>query len=121
MRFTGLGSVLLALLACGRGDRKAAPVDAGTSPPAAPERVARTLPLELGEGDDRSLKIPAWPADGSPKLDLPAGTRIEKLDDLGNPPSGMPKPGTPWRVRVTEGPHKGLVAYVLSYQTQAAR
>jgi hypothetical protein len=128
MRFTGFGAVLLALLACGRGERntKRNAPSATTPNPTSTERVVRTLPLELGEGDDRSVRVAVWPADGGAALELPAGTRIEKLEELpgaARPP--LPDGGVParafWRCRVTEGPHKDLVFYVRSYQTQAAR
>lgn len=101
---------------------------ASSSEPASDEEdVASTLPLELGEGDDRTRTAAVWPIDGSPEQALPAGTRIELLKDR---PSHVLPPLAPacttgikclQRIRVTEGPNSGLIAYVRSFQTQRAR
>lgn len=123
MTLKGIGAVVVALLACGRG--RVEKSDAGEAPSPKPkareEFAVKSLPLELGVGDDRERTLTVWPADGSPTLALPAGTRVERVADLGRtPPSGAPERGL-WRVRVTGGPKTGLVAYARADEIQAAR
>jgi hypothetical protein len=118
-----VGTVVLALLACGRGTSEKGKAAEDLPPSAPPAKAAReyvvgAVPLELGEGNDRAAKITVWPADGAAALELPSGTRVEHVADLGRPPpSGAPERGM-WRVRVMS---TGLVAYARSYQIQAAR
>lgn len=81
------------------------------------ERGERTLPLELGEGD-MERPIPVYPANGTGRLELSPGTRIEQLQPKGSPPAGLVAAR---RVRVTSGAHAGLVAWASGTQVQAAR
>ncbi len=83
------------------------------------EKVVRTLPLELGEGDERDTKIRFR---GDIERTLLAGTRVEILKNQEAPGAPQPQPGVTWkRVRVTSSDAAGSIGYVPSYQIQAAR
>lgn len=123
MRIREIGSVLLALVACSRGSRGASEDAgaAGTSVKPGLESVVRSLPLELGVGDSRELTVTVWPLEG-PNLQLQAGTRVERLEERAGArrPTGVPERGA-WRVRITDGDQRGIVAYVRNSEVQAAR
>lgn len=116
----------LGLIGCARKEPAPAPAPAASSKASdatpTPEVPVTSLPLELGEGDDRTRTFQVWPADGSNAIDLPAGTRIERVREMSwhTRPATVPEKSR-WRIRVLSGEKQGLVAYVHGYETQAAR
>jgi hypothetical protein len=108
-----LVGVLTTVRSCIRGDARHAPSTTGNDH----ESVIRTIPLELGDGDERGPAATLYPADGGNPVSVHYGTRVERLRD----PQGSEAPRGMARVRVLSADHARLVGHVKTYLVQAAR
>jgi hypothetical protein len=123
-----LACVLGALLACKKGSRGESAsteptVVTSSAPKAGATEIVRlkNKEWEVGEGSNRDGRGTLWPADGSPLVELPYGTRIELLEHLPGHtrPPGLTPGYSSSRVRVKDGEHADLVGYVRAFQIQA--
>lgn len=86
------------------------------------EIVQPTLPLELGEGSDRTTTHEVVFVSDGHVARLVAGTRVERLLDRGGAQKRPTKIDAKWvRIRVRSGPYDGQVAYVHPMFVQGAR
>lgn len=83
-----LGLAALALLAACRSEKRSEehPPTGRREKEKREEPAALTVDLELGEGDSREVMVNLEPEDAGAAVELPAGTRIEKLARQGEAP-----------------------------------